>query len=39
MKITDSIQLISNIQANSYLIVKPDELKIIDTGASFRKVK
>ncbi|HKJ40409.1 MAG TPA: MBL fold metallo-hydrolase, partial [Anaerolineales bacterium] len=35
MKITDNIHLIPNVQSNSYLIVEPDSLTIIDTGMPF----
>jgi len=35
MKITDNIHLIPNVQANSYLIVEPEGLTIIDTGMPF----
>jgi len=35
MKITDNIHLIPNVQANSYLILEPDGLTIIDTGMPF----
>jgi len=35
MKITDNIHLIPNAQSNSYLIVEPDSLTIIDTGMPF----
>ena len=35
MKITDNIHIIPNVQANSYLIVEPDGLTIIDTGMPF----
>ena len=35
MKITNNIHLIPNVQANSYLIVEPEGLTIIDTGMPF----
>ncbi len=35
MKITENILLIPNIQANSYLILEPEGLTIIDTGMPF----
>ena len=35
MKITDNIHVIPNVQANSYLVVEPDGLTIIDTGMPF----
>jgi len=35
MKITDTIHLIPNVQANSYLILEPNGLTIIDTGMPF----
>jgi len=35
MKILDNIHAIPNVQANSYLIVEPDGLTIIDTGMPF----
>ena len=35
MKITENIHLIPNVQANSYLIIEPDGLTIIDTGMPF----
>ncbi len=35
MKITANIHAIPNVQANSYLIVEPDGLTIIDTGMPF----
>jgi len=35
MKITDNIHVIPNVQANSYLILEPDGLTIIDTGMPF----
>ena len=35
MKIIDNIHVIPNVQANSYLILEPDELTIIDTGMPF----
>ena len=35
MKIIDNIHVIPNVQANSYLIVEPDGLTIIDTGMPF----
>jgi len=35
MKIIDNIHIIPNIQANSYLIVEPNGLTIIDTGMPF----
>jgi len=35
MKITDTIHTIPNVQANSYLILEPDGLTIIDTGMPF----
>ena len=35
MKITDNIHVIPNVQANSYLILEPEGLTIIDTGMPF----
>jgi glyoxylase-like metal-dependent hydrolase (beta-lactamase superfamily II) len=35
MKIIDNIHVIPNVQANSYLILEPDGLTIIDTGMPF----
>jgi len=35
MIITDNIHLIPNVQANSYLILEPEGLTIIDTGMPF----
>ena len=35
MKITENIHVIPNVQANSYLIIEPDGLTIIDTGMPF----
>ena len=35
MKLTDHIHAIPNVQANSYLIVEPEGLTIIDTGMPF----
>jgi len=35
MKIIDNIQIIPNVQANSYLILEPNGLTIIDTGMPF----
>ena len=35
MKVLDHIHVIPNVQANSYLIVEPDGLTIIDTGMPF----
>jgi glyoxylase-like metal-dependent hydrolase (beta-lactamase superfamily II) len=35
MKITENIHVIPNVQANSYLIVEPDGLTVIDTGMPF----
>jgi len=35
MKITDNIHIIPNVQANSYLILEPEGLTIIDTGMPF----
>jgi glyoxylase-like metal-dependent hydrolase (beta-lactamase superfamily II) len=35
MKVLDDIHIIPNVQANSYLIVEPDGLTIIDTGMPF----
>lgn len=35
MKITDNIHVIPNVQANSYLVVEPEGLTIIDTGMPF----
>ena len=35
MKITDNIHVIPNIQANSYLIIEPNGLTLIDTGMPF----
>ncbi len=35
MKVIDNIHAIPNVQANSYLIVEPDGLTIIDTGMPF----
>lgn len=35
MKIIDNIHIIPNVQANSYLILEPDGLTIIDTGMPF----
>lgn len=35
MNITENIHVIPNVQANSYLIVEPDGLTIIDTGMPF----
>jgi len=35
MQITDNIHVIPNVQANSYLILEPEGLTIIDTGMPF----
>lgn len=35
MKIIDNIHIIPNVQANSYLILEPDGLTIVDTGMPF----
>jgi len=35
MKIIESIHIIPNVQANSYLVIEPDGLTIIDTGMPF----
>ena len=35
MRITDKIYIIPNVQANSYLIIEPDGLTLIDTGMPF----
>ena len=35
MKIANNIHLIPNVQANSYLIIEPDGLTLIDTGMPF----
>jgi len=39
MKITDNIRLIPNVQANSYLILEPEGLTIIDTGMPFSEAQ